>query len=122
MKKVYIVDGARTAFGTFGGSFAKVDATALGTATAVEALKRSKVKAEDIDHVFYGNVIHSSLNAAYIARHIGLNAGVPKEVPALTLNRLCGSGAQAVVAGAQHILLGEADLVLAGGAENMSMS
>jgi acetyl-CoA acyltransferase 2 len=122
MKKVFIVDGARTAFGTFGGSFAKVDATALGTATAVEALKRSKVKAEDIDHVFYGNVIHSSLNAAYIARHIGLNAGVPKEVPALTLNRLCGSGAQSVVTGAQHILLGEADLVLAGGAENMSMS
>ena len=122
MNNVYLIDGARTAFGGFGGSFVNTDATELGAATAVEALKRSNVKAEDINHVFYGNVIHSSLNAAYIARHIGLKAGVPKEVPALTLNRLCGSGAQAVVAAAQHILLGEADLVLAGGAENMSMS
>lgn len=122
MNNVYLIDGARTAFGEFGGSFANTDATELGAATAVEALKRSNVKAEDINHVFYGNVIHSSLNAAYIARHIGLKAGVPKEVPALTLNRLCGSGAQAVVAAAQHILLGEAELVLAGGTENMSMS
>lgn len=122
MENVYLVDGARTAFTSFGGSFANVEATELGTATAIEALKRSNVKAEDIDHVIYGNVIHSSLNAAYLARHIGLKAGVPKEVPALTLNRLCGSGAQAVVSAAQHILLGEADLVLAGGAENMSMS
>lgn len=122
MENVYLVNGARTAFGGFGGSFANVDATELGTATAVEALKRANVKAEDIDHVVYGNVIHSSVNAAYLARHIGLKAGVPKEVPALTLNRLCGSGAQAVVTAAQHILLGEADMVLAGGAENMSMS
>ncbi|GKW46437.1 acetyl-CoA C-acetyltransferase [Planococcus sp. NCCP-2050] len=122
MENVYLVDGARTAFTAFGGSFANVEATELGTATAIEALKRANVKAEDIDHVIYGNVIHSSLNAAYLARHIGLKAGVPQEVPALTLNRLCGSGAQAVVSAAQHILLGEADLVLAGGAENMSMS
>lgn len=122
MENVYLVNGARTAFGGFGGSFANVGATELGTATAVEALKRSNVKAEDIDHVVYGNVIHSSVNAAYLARHIGLKAGVPKEVPALTLNRLCGSGAQAVVTAAQNILLGEADMVLAGGAENMSMS
>ena len=122
MENVYLVNGARTAFGGFGGSFATVGATELGTATAVEALKRSNVKAEDIDHVIYGNVIHSSVNAAYLARHIGLKAGVPKEVPALTLNRLCGSGAQAVVTAAQNILLGEADMVLAGGAENMSMS
>lgn len=122
MDKVYLIDGARTAFGGFGGAFANTDATELGTATAVAAMQRSNVKAENIDHVFYGNVIHSSLNAAYLARHIGLNAGVPQEVPALTLNRLCGSGAQAVVTAAQHILLGEADLVLAGGTENMSMS
>lgn len=122
MDNVYLVDGARTAFTSFGRSFANVEATELGTATAIEALKRSNVKAEAIDHVIYGNVIHSSLNAAYLARHIGLKAGVPKEVPALTLNRLCGSGAQAVVSAVQHILLGEADLVLAGGAENMSMS
>ncbi len=122
MNNIYLIDGARTAFGGFGGAFVNTNATELGAATAIEALKRSNVKAEDINHVFYGNVIQSSVNAAYIARHIGLKAGVPKEVPALTLNRLCGSGAQAVVAAAQHILLGEADLVLAGGAENMSMS
>ncbi|WP_341962281.1 acetyl-CoA C-acetyltransferase [Planococcus maritimus] len=122
MKQVYLVDGARTAFGAFGGAFANTDATELGTATAIEALKRANVKAENVDHVIYGNVIQSNTNAAYLARHIGLNAGVPQEVPALTLNRLCGSGAQAVVSAAQHILLGEADIVLAGGAENMSMS
>jgi len=122
MNNIYLIDGARTAFGGFGGAFVNTDATELGAATAVEALKRSNVKAEDINHIFYGNVIQSSVNGAYVARHIGLKAGVPKEVPALTLNRLCGSGAQAVVTAAQHILLGEADLVLAGGAENMSMS
>ena len=77
MTNVYIVDGARTAFTEFGGSFAKVDATELGTATAIEALKRSNVKPEQVDHVIYGNVIHTGKNSAYIARHIGLKAGVP---------------------------------------------
>lgn len=119
---VYIIDGARTAFTAFGGSFAGVDASDLGKATAVEALKRSNVKAEQIDHVIYGNVIHTSPNAAYFSRHIGLKANVPEEVPAITLNRLCGSGAQAVVSAAQEILLGNADIVLAGGVENMSQS
>jgi len=122
MTNVYIVDGARTAFTGFGGSFAKVDATELGTATAVEALRRSNVQPEQVDHVIYGNVIHTGKGSAYIARHIGLKAGVPEEVPALTLNRLCGSGMQSVVTAAQHILLGEAEIVLAGGAENMSQS
>ena len=122
MTNVYIVDGARTAFTEFGGSFAKVDATTLGTATAIEAMSRSNVKPEQVDHVIYGNVIHTGKNASYIARHIGLNAGVPQEVPALTLNRLCGSGMQSIVSGAQHILVGDADIVLAGGAENMSQS
>lgn len=122
MTNVYIIDGARTAFTEFGGSFARMDATTLGTITAIEALKRSNVKPGQVDHVIYGNVIHTGKNAAYIARHIGLNAGVPQEVPALTLNRLCGSGMQSIVSGAQHILVGDADIVLAGGAENMSQS
>lgn len=122
MTNVYIVDGARTAFTAFGGSFAAVDAVQLGTATAVEALKRSGVKPEQIDHVVYGGVITTGPNAAYLARHIGLYAGVPQEVPALTQNRLCGSGMQSVVTAAQQILLGEANAVLAGGAENMSQS
>ena len=122
MSNVYIVDGARTAFTAFGGSFAGVDAVELGTATAIEALKRSNVSPEQVDHVIYGGVIATGANASYLARHIGLKAGVPQEVPALTLNRLCGSGMQSVVTAAQHILLGEADVVLAGGAENMSQS
>lgn len=122
MTNVYIVDGARTAFTAFGGSFAGVDAVQLGTATAVEALKRSGVKPEQVDHVIYGGVITTGPNTAYLARHIGLYAGVPQEVPALTQNRLCGSGMQSVITAAQQILLKEADVVLAGGAENMSQS
>lgn len=122
MENVYIVDGARTAFTEFGGSFKDVDAVQLGVATAVEALNRAKVKPEQIDHVIYGGVITTGANSAYLARHICLYAGVPQEVPALTLNRLCGSGLQSVVTAAQHILLGEANAVLAGGAENMSQS
>lgn len=122
MANVYIVDGARTAFTEFGGSFATVDASELGKFTAIEAMKRANVSSEQIDHVIYGNVIHTSENAAYLARHIGLKTGVPNDVPALTLNRLCGSGAQSVVTAAQTILLEEASIVLAGGAENMSMS
>lgn len=122
MKNVYIVAGARTAFTNFGGSFANVSADALGTATAVEAMKRANVQPEQIDHVIYGGVIHTGVNASYLARHIALHAGVPVEVPALTVNRLCGSGMQSVVSGAHMIMLGEADIVLAGGAESMSQA
>jgi acetyl-CoA acyltransferase 2 len=122
MTDIYIVEGARTAFTKFGGSFASTGATQLGTATAVEALKRSKVDPEQVDHVIYGNVIHTEKNASYLSRHIGLYSGIPQEVPALTLNRLCGSGLQAVVSATQHILVGDANIVLAGGTENMSQS
>lgn len=122
MGNVYILDGARTAFTAFGGSFSTTDAVQLGTATAVDALKRSGVDASDVDHVVYGGVITTGANSAYLARHIGLYAGVSQDVPALTLNRLCGSGMQSVVTAAQQILLGEANVVLAGGAENMSQS
>ena len=122
MTNVYILDGARTAFTAFGGSFSTTDAVKLGTATAVEALKRSGVDASEVDQVVYGGVITTGANSAYLARHIGLYAGVPQQIPALTLNRLCGSGMQSVVTGAQQILLGEANVVLAGGAENMSQS
>lgn len=122
MKNVYIIDGARTAFTAFGGSFTTMDAVQLGTKTAIEALKRSNVLPEQIDHVIYGGVIATGANSAYLARHIGLYAGVPKEIPALTLNRLCGSGMQSVVSAAQMIQLGEGEVVLAGGAENMSQA
>lgn len=122
MSDIYIVDGARTAFTEFGGSFANTDATQLGTATAVEALKRSKVAPEQVNHVIYGNVIHTGKNASYLPRHIGLHCGIPQEVPALSLSRLCGSGMQAVISAAHHILAGDANIVLAGGTENMSQS
>ena len=122
MEDVYLIEGARTAFTAFTGSFATVSAIQLGTVTAVEALNRSKVTPEDVDAVFYGNVIATGKDAAYTARHIALLAGLPEEVPALTLNRLCGSGLQSVISGAQEIQLGESQIVLAGGTENMSQA
>ncbi|MFT4414759.1 acetyl-CoA C-acetyltransferase [Fredinandcohnia humi] len=122
MEEVYIIEGARTAFTSFGGSFAHTGATQLGVATAVEAFKRAKVDPEQINHVIYGNVIHSEKNASYLARHIALYSGVPQEIPAFMVNRLCGSGLQSVVSAAHHILTGDADLILAGGTENMSQS
>jgi len=119
---VYLVGGARTPFGSFGGSLKEVSATELGVIAGKGAIETSKIQAEDIDQVFVGNVIHSSKNASYLARHIALNAGVPLEAPALTVNRLCGSGLQAVVSAAQSILLEEANVALALGADNMSQS
>lgn len=122
MTKVYLIDGARTALTSFGGSFAATKTSELGTATAIAAMERANVEPEQIDHVIYGNVIHSETNAAYLARHIGLRSGVPIDKPALTLNRLCGSGLQAIISGAHEILLNDAGIVLAGGVENMSQA
>jgi acetyl-CoA acyltransferase 2 len=122
MKAVYLIEGARTPFGSFGGSLKSVTDIDLGVVASKEALKRSNVPATDIDHVFFGNVIHTTKAASYLSRHIALKAGVPIEVPALTLNRLCGSGLQAVVSAAQSIMLGDAETALAGGAENMSQA
>jgi len=121
-REVVIVNGARTPFGTFCGAFTETSATDLGVAAAKEALKRSNVKPQDIDHVIFGNVLQTSPDAVYCARHIGLKAGIPKEVPALTINRLCGSGFQAIVSAAEQILLGRAKVVLAGGTENMTQA
>ncbi len=122
MEQVFIVDGARTAFTSFGGSFAQTKADELGAETAKEALKRSGISPEEVEHVLYGNVIHSSTNASFLARHIALKAGIPVTVPAMNLNRLCGSGCQSIISAAQLIKLGEAGIVLCGGAENMSMA
>src|ERR671934_15221 len=122
VKEVVVIDGARTPFGTFGGALRDTSATDLGIVAAKAALERSKVDPKQIDQVIFGNVLQTSGDAVYLARHIGLKAGVPKEVPALTVNRLCGSGLQAILLGAQEIQLGQADFVLAGGAENMSMA
>ena len=122
MNDVVIIDGARTPFGTFGGALRDTSATELGVIAAKAALERSKVDPKQIDQVIFGNVLQTSGDAVYLARHIGLKSGVPQEAPALTVNRLCGSGLQAILLGAQEIQLGQADFVLAGGAENMSMA
>jgi acetyl-CoA C-acetyltransferase len=122
MKDIVILGGARTAFGTYGGALRDTSATDLGVIAAKGAVERSKVSPERIDQVIFGNVLQTSGDAVYLARHIGLKAGAPKETPALTINRLCGSGLQAILLGAQEIQLGQADFVLAGGAENMSMA
>lgn len=119
---VFILEGARTPFGAFGGAFKDTSATDLGVVAAKAAMERSRIQPDDVDQVFFGNVMQTSADAIYVARHVGLRSDVPQEVPALTLNRLCGSGTQAIISGAQAIQLGEASTVLAGGSENMSQA
>ena len=119
---VYIVGGARTPMAEYTGKLKDVSAIDLGAIASTAALTRTGVRADAVDHAVFGNVLQSSGNAAYAARHIALKAGLPVEVPALTVNRLCGSGIQAAISGAQMILLGEADLVLTGGTESMSQT
>lgn len=122
MKPVYIIEGARTPFGTFGGALKDVDPTDLGVTASKEALNRSGISADHIGLTVMGNVIHSSQNAPYLARHISLKAGVPMSIPALAVNRLCGSGMQSVVSAAQSIQLGEGETALAGGVDSMSLA
>ena len=104
------------------GALKDISALDLGAIAARAALARTGVAPDQVDHVVFGNVLQTSADAIYGARHVGLKAGVPVEVPALTVNRLCGSGIQAVISGAQMIQLGEADIVLTGGMENMSQA
>jgi acetyl-CoA C-acetyltransferase len=118
--EVVISSAARTAVGSYGKSLKDVPPTDLG-ATAVEAaLERAGVEKERVDQVVFGNVIHSAPEDMYMARVVGMKAGIPKEVPAFTVNRLCGTGVQSIVSGAQAIQTGDARVVVAGGAENMS--
>ena len=119
-KEVFILGGARTPMTQHVGALKDVSAIDLGAIASKAALERSDTKPEWVEHVVFGNVQQSSVDAHYGARHVGLKAGLPQEVPALTVNRLCGSGIQAVLSGAQHIQLDEAGVVLAGGMENMS--
>lgn len=119
---VVIVDGARTPFGNFGGALRDVTAIDLGVVAAKAALQRSGIAPEKIDQVIFGNVMQTSADGIYGARHVGLKAGCRIETPGLTLNRLCGSGLQAIISGAEQLLLGEALYVLAGGMENMSQA
>lgn len=119
---VVLLSGVRTGFGSFGGALKDLSATDLGALAGVEALARSGVAPADVDHVVFGNVLQTSADAPYLARHVGLRAGVPIETPALTVNRLCGSGFEAVIQAARQILLGESNVVLAGGTESMSQA
>ena len=121
-KAIVILAGARTPFGKFGGAFKRISATELGVFAGTAAMRRARVSPADVDHVIFGNVLQTSSDAIYLARHVGLRAGIPKNSPALTVNRLCGSGFQSIISGAQLLLLGEANLVLAGGAENMTQA
>lgn len=118
--ELVILSGVRTPFGKFGGGLKDLTAVELGALVSREALKRAGVAPEHVDHVVFGNVVQSDPGAIYLARHIGIKSGIPIETAALTVNRLCGSGLQAVINAAQQLLLGESSMVVAGGAENMS--
>lgn len=122
MSDVVFTAAVRTGFGTFGGALRDLTATDLGVVAAIAAIERSGLAAAAVDHVVVGNVIQSSPDAIYLARHVGLRAGLPIETPAVTVNRLCGSGFEAVIQGAQRLRLGEATVVLAGGTESMSQA
>jgi acetyl-CoA acetyltransferase family protein len=121
-KDIYILGGARTPMAEYAGKLKDISALELGAIASRAALERTGVKPEAVDHVVFGNVLQTSSDAVYGARHVGLRAGLPIEVPALTVNRLCGSGIQAAVSGGQLIQLGEADVVLTGGMESMSQA
>jgi acetyl-CoA acetyltransferase family protein len=120
--EVFVIGGARTPMTDYVGALRDISAIELGAIAARGAFDRTGVKPEWVDHVVVGNVLQTSSDAIYGARHVGLKAGVPVDVPALTVNRLCGSGIQAAVSGAQMIRLGEAGVVLTGGIENMSQA
>lgn len=120
MTDVYILSGQRTAIGDYGKALKDIAPTKLGEIAIRAALAKSGVEAADVGHVVFGHVIHTEPKDAYISRVAAVNAGIPVETPAFTVNRLCGSGLQAIVSAAQTILLGDASIAVAGGAESMS--
>jgi acetyl-CoA C-acetyltransferase len=119
-REVVVVSGVRTAIGDFGGSLKDIPPTELGAKVAKEAIARAGIEPAEVGHVVFGNVIQTEAKDMYLSRVVAMNGGVPQEAPAMTLNRLCGSGLQAIISAAQIIQLGDADIALAGGAENMS--
>ncbi|EAW62952.1 acetyl-Coenzyme A acyltransferase 2 (mitochondrial 3-oxoacyl-Coenzyme A thiolase), isoform CRA_c [Homo sapiens] len=119
---VFVVAAKRTPFGAYGGLLKDFTATDLSEFAAKAALSAGKVSPETVDSVIMGNVLQSSSDAIYLARHVGLRVGIPKETPALTINRLCGSGFQSIVNGCQEICVKEAEVVLCGGTESMSQA
>ena len=121
-REVVVISGVRTAIGDFGGALKDFSPTDLGAQVVREALSRARVSGEDVGHVVFGNVIQTEPKDMYLARVAALNGGVAQHAPALTVNRLCGSGLQAIVSAAQSILLGDTDVAIGGGAESMSRS
>ncbi|MFD1340966.1 acetyl-CoA C-acyltransferase family protein [Litorisediminicola beolgyonensis] len=119
---IVILSGARTAIGTFGGSLSQVPPIQLGATVAKAALERAGVEGGQIGHVAFGHVINTEPRDMYLSRAAAMEAGIPETTPAMNVNRLCGSGAQAIVSAVQHLMLGDAEFVLAGGAESMSRS
>jgi len=119
-REVVFLSGVRTAIGTYGGSLKDQPAVDMAALCTKEAVNRSGTTPESIGHVVFGNVLHSDVRDMYISRYAGLKGGLPIETPALTVNRLCGSGLQAIITGAQAIMLGDADAVVAGGAESLT--
>ncbi|MBN3758024.1 acetyl-CoA C-acyltransferase family protein [Paraburkholderia sp. Tr-20389] len=119
-REVVVVSGVRTAIGDFGGSLKDFAPTDLGARVVREALSRANVAGDEVGHVVFGSVIHTEPKDMYLARVAALNGGVAQHAPALTVNRLCGSGLQAIVSAAQSVLLGDADVAIGGGAESMS--
>jgi acetyl-CoA C-acetyltransferase len=119
-RTVVILGAARTPVGKYGGSLKEVPPTDLGAIVVREAIRRAGIDAQDVDQVVFGNVIHTEARDMYFARVVALHAGVRVESPALTVNRLCGSGLQAIGSAAQEIVLGNAVVTVAGGAESMS--
>lgn len=120
MREVVVVSGVRTAIGTFGGSLKDVPPTQLGALVVAEALRRAQVNGDEVGHVVFGHVVNTEPKDMYLARVAALNGGVAQSAPCLTLNRLCGSGLQAIISAAQSIMLGDTDIAIGGGAENMS--
>src|SRR5215831_9225888 len=119
-REVVILSGARTAIGDYGGSLKDIAPTELAARVVKEAVSRAKIDPDDIGQVVFGNVIHTEPKDMYLSRVATLNAGLPQDTGALTLNRLCGSGMQAIVSASQYILLGDMDAAIGGGAESMS--
>ncbi len=120
MSNVVISSAARTAIGSYGKSLKDVPATELGRIATVAAMERAKIEPEQVGHVVFGNVIHTAPEDMYMARVVGVNSGIPHSTPAYTVNRLCGTGVQAIVSAAQAIETGDATIAVAGGAESMS--
>ncbi len=116
------LSAVRTGFGSFGGTLKDLSATDLGVSAARGALLRAGLESGKVDHVIFGNVLQTSADAIYLARHVALRAGCPEETPAVTVNRLCGSGFEAITQAAQLIMLGHADVALVGGTESMSQA